>query len=219
MRSTRLAFWISASLASQGVVAADVSLTATSSGKPLADAVLILTPEHQTGAAPTPRRDTMDQRDRQFVPHVLSVTTNTDVTFPNSDDIRHQVYSFSPAKQFELPLYHGTDAPPVSFDKAGVVVLGCNIHDNMIGYVFVTNSPWHRVTDDQGKATLDVPPGRYIASVWHPLALTQPDDQMLDISDQPVDLHVDAGELKPDPRNDTSAPLDNPFRRRAFDGP
>lgn len=219
MRSTRLAFWISTFLVSHGVLAAEVTVTVISSGKPLADAVLVLTPEQHAVGKPTPGTNMMDQRNKQFAPHVLSITTNTDVTFPNSDDIRHQVYSFSPAKQFELPLYHGTDAPPIRFDKPGVVVLGCNIHDNMIGYILVTDTPWHQVTDDQGMATLDVPSGRYIASIWHPLALTQPDDQVLVVGDQPSELYVDAGTLKPDPRKDTSAPLDNPFRRRAFDGP
>src|ERR1700704_3875919 len=73
--------------------------------------------------------DAVDQVDKQFVPYVKAIFVGSTVRFPNSDNIRHQVYSFSQPKKFELPLYSGTDAPPIIFDKPGVVVLGCNIHD------------------------------------------------------------------------------------------
>jgi hypothetical protein len=91
------------------------------------------------------------------------------VHFPNSDNIRHQVYSFSPAKKFELPLYAGSSAPPVTFDKPGVVVLGCNIHDWMIGYVYVSETPFYAKTGAAGAAVLsDMPPGEYTVRIWHP---------------------------------------------------
>jgi len=79
------------------------------------------------------------------------------------------VYSFSPAKRFELRLYEGTPSDPVLFDKPGVVVLGCNIHDGMLGYVYVTDDPRFGVTDHQGKLTLDnLPVGEYRVTLWHP---------------------------------------------------
>jgi plastocyanin len=77
----------------------------------------------------------MDQRNREFVPHVLVIEAGTWVDFPNSDTVSHQVYSFSPAKPFQLPLYKGSAHPPVLFDHPGLVTLGCNIHDNMLGYI------------------------------------------------------------------------------------
>jgi hypothetical protein len=102
---------------------------------------------------------------------VLAVRSGTRVAFPNSDNIRHHVYSFSPAKHFELRLYQGTPSEPVLFDKPGAVVLGCNIHDWMVGYVYVTDDPWFAVSDAQGRVQLDsVPVGSYAVSLWHPLA-------------------------------------------------
>jgi plastocyanin len=136
-------------------------------GKPLSDAVLTLSgPQGKVDPAP---KASMDQRDQKFEPHVLAVHTGTQIKFPNSDDIRHQVYSFSPAKRFELRLYAGTPSDPVLFDKPGVVVLGCNIHDWMLGYVFVTDDPWFGVSSDKGVLTLDaMPAGHYKVTLWHP---------------------------------------------------
>jgi hypothetical protein len=109
----------------------------------------------------------MDQRNKEFVPHVLAVHSNTNVTFPNSDNIRHQVYSFSPTKRFELKLYEGIPAAQV-FDKPGVVVLGCNIHDWMLGYIYVTDDPWFAVSDAKGQIAFELPAGHYKVTLWHP---------------------------------------------------
>jgi plastocyanin len=112
----------------------------------------------------------MDQQDRRFVPQVLVVATGTSVEFPNSDHVSHQVYSFSPARAFQLPLYKGAPHPPVQFTTPGLVVLGCNIHDEMVGYVLVTDSAFHATTDAAGAARLrEVPPGSYRVTVWGPL--------------------------------------------------
>lgn len=138
-----------------------------SAGQPLGNAVISL--HGPLGEAPEAAPGLMDQRAQQFVPHVLAVRTGTAVSFPNSDDIRHHVYSFSPAKRFELRLYKDTPSAPVLFDTPGVVVLGCNIHDWMLGYVYVTDDPWFAVSDEQGRVQLDaLPPGRYRVSLWHP---------------------------------------------------
>ena len=139
-------------------------------GKSVADAVVLATPSDSKNAqrAKTPV-DAIDQVDKQFVPYVTPVFLGSKVRFPNSDHIRHQVYSFSPAKVFELPLYAGTDAPPVVFDKAGVVVLGCNIHDWMVGYIYVSETPFFAKTEAAGTAAIaDLPPGEYTVRVWHP---------------------------------------------------
>jgi len=136
-------------------------------GEPLSDTVI--TVRGPVGQSSVHLNADMDQRAQQFAPHVLAVHTGTPIKFPNSDNIRHQVYSFSPAKRFELRLYEGTPSDPVLFDKPGVVVLGCNIHDGMLGYVYVTDDPRFGVTDHQGKLTLDnLPVGEYRVTLWHP---------------------------------------------------
>jgi hypothetical protein len=115
----------------------------------------------------------VDQVDKQFVEYVTPVYVGSKVRFPNSDHVRHQVYSFSPAKTFDLPLYAGTAAPPVLFDKPGVVVLGCNIHDWMIGYIYVTDTPFFAKTGPDGTATREqMPPGDYQVTIWHPMMTT-----------------------------------------------
>lgn len=142
----------------------DVSLL-DSQGQPLGNAVLTLRGDAPAAASTDA---VVDQRDKQFLPRVLAVRTGTTVSFPNSDNIRHHVYSFSPAKRFELRLYQGTPSEPVVFDKPGLVVLGCNIHDWMLGYVYVTDDPWFGVSDENGRIRLELPAGTYQATLWHP---------------------------------------------------
>ncbi len=138
-------------------------------GKPIEDAVVSLISLAATPTAPPPSTAIMDQHDKEFVPYVLPVYVGTRVTFPNRDNIRHHVYSFSSAKKFELPLYIGTPAAPVVFDKPGVVALGCNIHDWMLAYIYVLPTPHFAKTAADGKARLDgLAPGAYEARVWHP---------------------------------------------------
>jgi plastocyanin len=139
-------------------------------GKVIADAVVLAAPADPKAAQHVKLpADAVDQVDKQFVPYVKAVFVGSKVRFPNSDHIRHQVYSFSPAKKFELPLYGGTDAPPVVFDRPGVVVLGCNIHDWMVGYIYVSDTPFYAKTGAAGTATIDdLPPGEYTVRVWHP---------------------------------------------------
>ena len=116
-----------------------------------------------------PAKPIVDQVGKEFLPHVLPIYVNSQVSFPNNDTIRHHVYSFSPAKKFELPLYSGTQAEPILFDKAGVIILGCNIHDWMLGYIYVSATPYFVRSDKAGKALLsDLPDGEYTVKVWHP---------------------------------------------------
>jgi plastocyanin len=163
-------------------------------GKPVADAVVIATPQDPKNLLRAkPPADAVDQVDKQFVPYVKPVFVGSKVRFPNSDNIRHQVYSFSPAKKFELPLYAGSTAPPVVFDKPGVVVLGCNIHDWMVGYIYVSDTPFFAKTEAAGTATLDdLPPGEYTVRVWHPSMAEHTDDstarRLTLTADSPVNL-------------------------------
>lgn len=147
------------------------ALVRDKAGKEVMDAVVVASPANKTAKSASSAAATVivDQVKKEFVPYVLPVQVGTAVSFPNKDNIRHHVYSFSPAKTFELPLYTGTPAAPVVFDKAGPVVLGCNIHDWMISYIYASESPYFAKTAADGKATLpDLPPGNYTVRVWHP---------------------------------------------------
>jgi plastocyanin len=149
---------------------AEIAATVTDArGKPLADAVVVVVPADGNIRLPSRApQDVVDQVDKEFVPKVQAILVGTAVTFPNRDTVRHQVYSFSPAKRFELPLYTGV-SQAVTFDKPGVVVLGCNIHDWMVGYIYVSESPYFAKTDATGRAVLlDLPPRTYVVRVWHP---------------------------------------------------
>src|SRR5438034_7286053 len=139
-------------------------------GKPVADAIVVAVPADGVIRPPARAREAIvDQINREFEPKVTAVLAGTAVIFPNHDDVRHQVYSFSPAKRFELPLYAGVPSGPVVFDKPGVVVLGCNIHDWMVGYIYVSESPYFAKTGKDGKAMLtELPPRAYTLRVWHP---------------------------------------------------
>jgi plastocyanin len=129
-------------------------------------------------SVPAATKAVMDQINKEFVPETLIVRTGTQVFFPNSDSIAHQVYSFSPTKRFELPLYRGRPYPPVVFDQPGIATLGCNIHDRMVGYIVVTDSPYFGLSDEAGTVVLrDVPPGSYTITAWHPRARESLDDQ------------------------------------------
>lgn len=138
-------------------------------GKPLSDAVVFL--ETRDGRLPVrPLQGVeMVQRAKQFDPQVLVVPVGTAVSFPNRDTVRHHVYSFSPAKTFELKLYSGVPANPVVFDKPGVAVLGCNIHDAMTAWVVVVETPYFGRSGADGVVALaQVSAGSYRLRVWHP---------------------------------------------------
>lgn len=168
-------------LAATAAHAAPVSVTVTGAGgKPLAGAVV--TVEVPGIPAPAPRGSyVMAQHNIAFDPHVLIVPVGATVSFPNQDKVRHHVYSFSAPKKFDLKLYGRDETKSVVFDKAGVVALGCNIHDSMSGFVFVTTTPYAGITDAAGHVTIGgVPAGRATLHVWHPAirapgnSLTQP---------------------------------------------
>lgn len=144
-------------------------------GAPVADAVVFA--NSASGGTTSARKQTViDQRDKQFAPYVTALQVGTAVLFPNSDNIRHHVYSFSSAKKFELPLYSGVPAAPVVFDKVGFVTLGCNIHDWMVAYVAVLPTPYFQVTTNEGRAVLKgLPEGAYTVEVWQPCLKGSPE--------------------------------------------
>lgn len=138
-------------------------------GEPLPDAVVTL---NATGEETVELDNTsaiIDQINKEFVPEVTVVKVGTAISFPNSDDILHHVYSFSESKNFDLPLYKGTPSEPVIFDKPGLVTLGCNIHDWMRAYVVVVDTPYYQISDENGVLAIeDIPIGNYQLEIWHP---------------------------------------------------
>lgn len=158
--------WVACPMAWGGTI----QLTVTDgSGKVLPDAVVFLDSPAAKAAHKPQMGVEVEQVDKQFLPKVVAVTVGTQISFPNHDKVRHHVYSFSPAKTFDLKLYTGTPANPVTFDKPGVVVLGCNIHDLMASWILVLETPYSSKTLTNGQASLpDVPPGSYQLKVWHP---------------------------------------------------
>lgn len=147
-------------------------------GEPLTDAVVAMKKTASDGAASPaehaaaePPAATMAQQNQAFAPAVLAITRGTRVKFPNLDDTQHHVYSFSPTKVFELPLYKGDTHEPVEFDKTGVVALGCNIHDDMRGYIYVADTPYVALSDADGIAIFDsLTDADYELIIWHPRA-------------------------------------------------
>jgi plastocyanin len=152
-------------------------------------------------SAPAKKRAVIDQRDKQFIPYVTALQIGTSVLFPNNDNIRHHVYSLSPAKKFELPLYAGVPAKPVTFDKEGFVTLGCNIHDWMVAYVAVLATPHFQITGKEGRVRLkDLPPGQYVVEVWQPSLKGTPEHfaQHVDLAANEARELLFTLDLKPD---------------------
>jgi plastocyanin len=130
----------------------------------------------------------IDQINKRFVPHVSVVRTGTAVTFPNSDNIRHQVYSFSDAKSFTLKLYAGSPKQQVVFDKPGLVVLGCNIHDTMVAFLGVVDTPFFGKVSDSGSVSLNLPAGRYKMRVWNPALASAVPAKEIEVAGAPLEL-------------------------------
>ncbi|MEQ8663064.1 MAG: methylamine utilization protein [Gammaproteobacteria bacterium] len=146
--------------------AAGLDVHVTAAGAPLDDVVIAV--HGGVLDVHAPRTHVVDQVDKQFAPRIAAIRVGDSVRFPNSDDIRHHVYSFSPAKSFELPLYHGMPTQPVVFERPGKVVLGCNIHDRMAAWVYVLDAPRFALSAHGTARFAALPPGRYEVALWHP---------------------------------------------------
>lgn len=185
-----LGLWCIAGMSMAGTVSVQVKDAA---GKPLADAIVFLDSAAARAAVRPAQGAEIAQASKQFVPTVSVVPVGSSVLFPNRDTVRHHVYSFSPAKTFELKLYTGTPANPVLFDKPGVVILGCNIHDHMIAWVLVVETPYYGKTNAEGMLALPgVAPGSYRLRTWHsalPVGAV-PQDQALAVSAADTTVNV-----------------------------
>ncbi len=137
-------------------------------GQPLANSAVYAEPAAGQLPARSLKTVEIEQRKKTFFPLVTVIQAGTAISFPNNDTVRHHVYSFSPAKSFELKLYSGIPTNPILFDKAGTVVVGCNIHDRMIAYIHIVDTPYFAKTDASGQAKLDgLMPGKYRLKAWH----------------------------------------------------
>ena len=137
-------------------------------GRPLGGVVVTVNSVNGPAHPAAPVQAVMDQINRAFAPDLLVIPVDSTVAFPNSDSVSHQIYSFSPAKRFQLPLYRGKPYSPVVFDQPGVITMGCNIHDEMLAYIVVTDAAFFGRTSAAGSWSADVPGGGYRISIWHP---------------------------------------------------
>ena len=157
-----------------GIAAHAATLTATTtdkSGAPMSDVVIYATPIGSTPALTSTNSDpvTISQEGSQFSPYVTAIRVGTAIRFPNYDRIEHHVKSFSPAMQFEIMIYESGTPPPVVFDKTGVVVVYCLIHEWMRGYVLVVDTPYFAKSDLTGTASINgLKEGMYEIRAWHP---------------------------------------------------
>ena len=154
----------------QASAAATLSVDVVDQGKtPVSDAVVSLEPQGAAIASRLPEKAVIDQRDETFIPLVVIVRKGGRIIFTNNDETMHQVYSFSPIKQFQFLIKQGETSPAITFDQAGVAAIGCNIHDHMIAYAYVGSAPIAVVTDAKGHVVIpDVPAGIYRLVTWHP---------------------------------------------------
>ena len=167
---SRSAVWILALLIGAPAAAGSLRVTVVDEhGQPVERVALYAVPSRPIAVAAGAPNATMDQAHSAFLPHVLIVQTGTSVLFPNNDVVSHHVYSFSEPKTFELGLYKGNAHPPIVFDRPGLVVLGCNIHDSMLGYILVVDTPHFAATDAEGTLALGgLPADDYQVHVWTP---------------------------------------------------
>ena len=115
-----------------------------------------------------PARGIVAQRDEHFEPHILPVYRGATVDFPNSDDVFHNVFSLSSAKQFDLGRYPKGSSRSVVFDHTGTVQVFCHIHSDMSAIVLVLDNPYFAIPSDAGKYVIEnVPPGDYTVLGWH----------------------------------------------------
>ncbi len=137
--------------------------------KPLANAVVYAIPFVKNKQKTSPRKITIYQRKKTFQPHISVFEKGTIVTFLNQDSVKHHVYSFSKPKKFEIKLYSGKPPKTIVFDRVGMVTFGCNIHDQMLAYAFIVDTPFFALSNAKGRAVINgLPNGQYLLKVEHP---------------------------------------------------
>ena len=176
-------------------------VTKDASGNPVADAVAYAVALDGTPQVHPPSEPVaIVQKDQEFQTYVTPVVVGTRVVFPNKDTVQHHVYSVSPAKKFEIPLYIGESSASILFDRPGPVTLGCNIHDWMVAYVFVLATPYFAKTGTDGVADISgLPQGRYRLEVWHPRLAAKVERELV-VAESGDTTQVVSVTLRPDRR-------------------
>ena len=155
----------------------------------------------------------MDQVDKRFLPKVLAIKKGTQVIFPNSDNIRHHVYSFSKGNPFQIELYKGVPKSPILFNTEGVAVLGCNIHDAMIGYIYVSPWPEFAISDKAGRLSFYLKKGESLPTkieVWHPRFENISEKMTIDLKNTGTSSTIVNLKLKP---RKSAAPKQSKFKK------
>ena len=208
--------WLAMLLATRSM-ATDLTIAVHDhAGQAVEQSIVAVYPHPARALVAAPRMHIMDQVDKQFVPLLLAIRVGDQISFPNSDNIRHHVYSFSPARTFQLPLYRGIPSAPVSFAVAGKVVLGCNIHDRMSAHVYVLDTDLFALTAAGQHTFSGVPPGDYELAVFHPRQ-SDADDGLrhpLRVEQQPtqsVDVGIAVAQVQAD-ENQGLSPLELKFQ-------
>jgi plastocyanin len=135
-----------------------------------ANAVVWLKPAAGARAAALPKGEKFKiiQKRKRFEPHVLAVPVGSAVDFPNLDPFFHNVFSLFDGKRFDLGLYEAGSTHTVTFDRAGVSYIFCNIHPEMSAIVVAVDAPYFALTNRAGEFSIaNVPAGRYLLNVWH----------------------------------------------------
>lgn len=179
-------------------------------GKPLPDTVVYLEPEGGFSGGKAPAGAQIEQKGLKFLPLVTVIQTGARINFPNNDKVRHHIYSFSPAHRFDQKLYSGQAATPQVFDKAGTVVLGCNIHDKMLAYIKIVDTPYFAKTDSTGAVRIELPAGgKYILRAWHynTVGGATPEQVLLVKAGDTVASAIFKLPMKPPAPADAAAPL------------
>ncbi len=185
------------------VTAAEVRVAATDhKGSPIDELVIWLEPLDAPAPPPTPDelQATVEQIDEEFDPYTIAVRKGTKVEFPNRDAVQHHVYSLSKPAQFEIPLHGGDETESVVLDQPGLVPIGCNIHDWMLSYIVVVDTPWFGTSQADGVVSVaDLPSGRYQLSAWHP-RMRQADERTITLSEGELNEVTIELRLRPDRR-------------------
>ena len=189
-------------------------------GQPVADAVLYAVARTPLQSKASPRPVVVDEVNAQFTPFVTPVQLGAKVSFTNADTYAHNVYSVSETKVFSLPLSRQLSADIVA-DRAGVIVLGCNIHDWMVAYLLVVDTPYYAVTNANGASVLrGLVAGEYDVYVWHPGIGTGPNaPQRIAVSEGAIASVAFTISLRPDGlwRIDKANPIGR-YQERASGG-
>jgi plastocyanin len=208
--SRRIAFCV-LSMCAAGAGATGIAVQVQdATGKVLPDTVIYVEPEGGAPAGKALAGAEIEQKSLKFMPLVTVVQTGSKVNFPNNDKVRHHIYSFSPAHKFDQKLYSGQSAAPQVFDKAGTVVLGCNIHDKMLAYVKVVDTPYFAKTDGAGAARIELPAaGKYVVKAWHynTAGGATPEQMLVVKAGEPLTTAVFKLPMKPPSADDAAANL------------